>query len=329
MMEAFRQSSMGLRMAWALRLLCLGSPRRRLGMLLGCLAFSLATLAILVGLTSLTAGAAARVGAGDSLGTVQLVAFLRDDLQPGSRDALSLALGQLPGVERVRLLGSDQALQQMRRDLGDQASVLDGVEEGFLPASLEISLHTGRQGADRADEIAWRLRRMEGITDVDVRRTTGDERLARVEIAGRRSGELGLALAVLATSLALGLAAVALRRPLADGRLLLGLGFTPAEIATPGALAGGACALAGAVIGTSLGSLGARLGLVAAWWPAPGPLGPLPGRDLVMNLSMILPTTSPGGVRGLIAGSVLMMAAWGAGLGWWMARPGELDEVEA
>jgi hypothetical protein len=44
---------------------------------------------------------------------------------------------------------------------------------------------------------------------------------------------------------------------------------------------------------------------------------------------MILPTTSPGGARGLIAASILIMAVGGAGLGWWMARPGELDQVEA
>ena len=291
-------------------MLDLGCRRRRLAVTLGCCAFAMVTLTIFAAIASRATWVHARsVPTGDG---AELVAFLRDDLPVASRDALTAALVRLPEVARVRLLGGDEALSRMRRDLGDRASVLDGVEEGFLPATLEIALQPGRQGVDRADAIAWRLRRMEGITDVDLLRTADDERLVRAEVTSRRAGRIGIGLALAVAALALCLAALALRRPPSDARLLSELGFTTAAIAGPGAILGGMCAVAGALIGTCVGVLALRVGFATGW------LTSFPsGRPPVAASSMV--------------GGLLVVVLLGASLGWWGWRPSGrgMDELES
>ena len=231
-MSAAARPSRFPRASWAIRLSDIGFRRRRMALTLGCSAFAVVTLGILGAIGSVAMWRNSRSASpGDS---AELVAFLRDDLPAASRDALTAALARLPEVARVRLLGSDEALSRMRRDLGDRASVLDGVEEGFLPTTLEIALHPGRLGSDHAEAIAWRLRRMEGITDVDLLRTPGDEGLARANVASRRAGQLTAGFALGTAALAFCLASFALRRPPSDARLLSGLGFTTAAIAGPG-----------------------------------------------------------------------------------------------
>ena len=151
MMTLPERTSLAPRLAWALRL-SVATARRNPGLtVLVIAAFAVATSSA-VGCALFAASwrdqvardAESDAPAGSS---VELVAFLRDDLPRASRDALAGALGRLAGVAGVRLLGSDEALARMRAELGARASVLDGVEEGFLPATLEVSLRPGVEGA--------------------------------------------------------------------------------------------------------------------------------------------------------------------------------------
>ena len=177
------------------------------------------------------------------------------DVSTLDRDALATALGQLPGVAGVRVLPSDEALGRMRAELGTRAALLDGVEDGFLPTTLEIALRPGAQGAGRADELAWRLRRMAGISDVDVLRNEADHRLVTEQETSRRLRFTLLAIGGLLALAALMFVAAVGRRRRADALILDGLGFTPLAVYGP-AFAGGALA---AAAGTALALLGLRL----------------------------------------------------------------------
>lgn len=257
------------RLRWGARLTVQGLRRHRALFWMSAAAFACATVALAAGLT-LGRAPAATITASAS---AQLVAFLNDDLPPGERDALAAVLRKLPGVAGVRLLPGDEALGRMRAELGPRAALLDGVEEGFLPTTLEIALRPGRQGAGRADELAWRLRRMAGISDVDVLRNEADHRLLTEQETSRR-----LRLALVAVSGVLGVTSLLLvaalaRRRRADALILEGLGFTawavsgPVFVAGSAAGAGGvAVVLVGLRIAERLGSLPtlASLGTAAA-----------------------------------------------------------------
>ena len=311
------RSFVTLRLKWLMRLMAICLRRHRLAVAACCCALTVATAALFacVGCFSGVSAAAQRSISGMAAEPVELVAFLREDLPSSARDTLSGVLARLPGVVDVRLLGSDEALARMRSELGERASVLDGVEEGFLPATLEVTLRSGRDGAERADALAWRLRRMEGITDVDVLRSVEDERIARAELMGRRIGHLGLGLAAVTGLLAFCLAGLALRRHPADALLLTGLGFTSGAVAAPGAAIGALCGLAGAGLATSGAALAARIAS-SGWWEGL-PLGPT------------LLTTWLGGKCLLTAAAVVVVS--GAALGWWGSRLSshEVDEVAA
>ena len=311
------RSSMSLRLNWLMRLVAICLRRHRFAAAACCCALAVATVALVacVGWFSGASAAAERSISGAAAEQVELVAFLREDLPSSARDTLSGVLARLPGVVDVRLLGSGEALARMRIELGERASVLDGVEEGFLPATLEVTLRSGVDGGERADALAWRLRRMEGITDVDVLRSVEDERIARAELMGRRLGHLGIGLAVMTGLLAFCLAGLALRRQPSDALLLTGLGFTAGAVAAPGATIGALCGLTGAGLATSVAALAARI-TRAGWWQG-FPLGPT------------LPTTWSGGKCLLTAAAVVVVS--GAALGWWGSRLSsrEVDEVAA
>lgn len=109
----------------------------------------------------------------------ELVALLRDDVPAEARDALVRALLTRPRVSSVRFVGSHEALSRLEAELGDRAALLDNVEEGFLPSSLEIGVAGGPTLPADVAALAARLRASPLVTDVDVWRGAADPRTER------------------------------------------------------------------------------------------------------------------------------------------------------
>ena len=295
------------RLAWLKHLMVLalrGHPGRFVGLAAG---FSVAVLALLSGLAVWRMGAAT----GADSRSAQLVAFLRDELPETGRRALAQALRGLPGIATVRLLGSDEALARMRGELGSRASVLDGVEEGFLPATLEISVRPGSDSGRRADALAWRLRRMDGVADVDLLRSPMDDELV---VAKKKSDLLrifGLAGSVLLVLTALLNGFRSMRRTRPDALLLANMGFAVRAAVLPVAVLAAAAALIGTLVG------------VGAWWAVT--------RLDAVSSSLGFASTSAFGqplgrlhLTNLVL-TVAVLAALGGSLGWWGARPSERE----
>ena len=293
------------RFRWGVRLTAQGLRRHR-GVSLGSVAGFACATAALVACVALAHGPVTSLS--PATGTAQLVAFLNDALPAGDRDALAVALRQLPGVAGVRVLPSDEALGRMRAELGPRAALLDGVEDGFLPTTLEIALRPGKLGTGRADELAWRLRRMAGISDVDVLRNEADHRLLTEQETGRR---LRWALATaggLLALLALVLVGLMARRRRADAMILDGLGFTAWAVSGPAFAIGAAAGAAGAaVILMSLKIVERFASLPAFAW-----VGTLAARGL-------------GGALGQVAAFAAATLLGGA-IAWWGTRPPGLSD---
>ena len=179
---------------------------------------------------------------------VHVIAYLREDMTADKASALAEIVAHVPGVERVRHVDSREALQRLRdeaAELGGVAELLDGVEEGFLPASLEIALRSTEALGDRGRALAERLRRIPGVAEVDAM----EAGLARLHslLALLR----GLAWGLLALAVIVGIAGLGF--PLLLGRqsryedvaVLTLLGETPAAIGRPWALMGALAAVVG------------------------------------------------------------------------------------
>jgi len=179
---------------------------------------------------------------------VHVIAYLQDDMTTDKAHALAEIVSRVPGVEQVRAVGSAEALNRLRaesKSMGGVSAFLSGVEEGFLPRSLEVKLKATNSLSDRATVLAARLRKIPGIAEVDAM----EDGLARLRSVLALCKGLGWSLFALA--LVAGVAVLVL--PLIQGRqrrqqevaVLTLLGETPEGIRRPWAIAGGAAALLG------------------------------------------------------------------------------------
>src|SRR5262249_50053381 len=99
---------------------------------------------------------------------VQLTVYLEDGVTPARAQKITAALAKLPGVVAVRTVDAHEAWQRLQHSLGARADLLDGVEEGFLPASIEVALKPGVAEVLRAHPAFERLRHTAGVEDVEL-----------------------------------------------------------------------------------------------------------------------------------------------------------------
>jgi cell division protein FtsX len=260
--------------AWTLRRTLLDLRRQRWSLLGLAGAFALAALLTagyrLGGGRDLPAPGAAR----GSATPAQVIAYLREDMERQAIHRLRDVLAQLPGVQHVALVNGEEALVRLRRQLGERARVLDGADDGLLPASLEVWLSPGGDPITRARQLAWRLQRLDGIVDVDVVSEKADDK-SEGWVQRLRQGRLVLLLlALLGAGAALIQAtAVARRRRRDELRVLLALGFTRGGLLLPAMALAAAMALLGSACGLALAQLGWRV--AAGSWALTGGLSAL------------------------------------------------------
>jgi cell division transport system permease protein len=153
---------------------------------------------LLVGLVALAAQNVSRVSSPWS-GGVQMVVYLDEGVGPERATQIARALSGVPAIERVDYVPPDQALARLEGSLGDRRGLLDGVEVGYLPASLEITLAAGAREVAAVSPLVDKLRATPGVEEVEI---LGDW-VARVAALDR-----ALRLAALALALIVGVACV-------------------------------------------------------------------------------------------------------------------------
>jgi hypothetical protein len=201
-------------------------------------------------------------------------------------------LAKLPGVDRAVLVPPREGLERLRRELGERAALLDGVEPELLFSSIDIAARPAQ-----ASSLAFRLRRLRGIADVDLVPANGPAAPpppsafapARAWLASAGPLIAGGVLALVALLGALAFLRARLRPELG---LLLMLGVTRSTGVRPTL-----------TLATCVGGLGGAAGVVAAslatraWLGASG----LPARELAIGaaaLVLLALAASAGAVSG-------------------------------
>lgn len=129
----------------------------------GCIALSL----LLVGVVQLTAVNVRRLSAGWG-GDVQMTVYLEDGVTAARAHKLADAIAHLPGVRGVHLVDAHTAWERLKRGLGSRGDLLDGVEEDFLPASIDVTLAPGVAEVLRVHPAFERLKKTAGVEDVEL-----------------------------------------------------------------------------------------------------------------------------------------------------------------
>jgi cell division transport system permease protein len=97
---------------------------------------------------------------------VRISAYLSDALSADEQTALAGRVRQLPGVESVASVSKQAALERFRASPFGRASLLDGLDENPLPASLEIVLVPEQRSSAGVDVLVERLGELPGIEEL-------------------------------------------------------------------------------------------------------------------------------------------------------------------
>lgn len=161
---------------------------------------------------------------------------------------LAAQLRQEPSVASVRVVDKKTALQEFRKSLGAEQSVLDGLDErNPLPISLEVNLVKGINADEAAPKLANTYRVHPLVEFVQYSQSLAEQLGALLE-ALRLGGSLALALMLVVTGFIIAntikLALYAHREEIEIMRLV---GATDRQIRLPYLLEGGVQGLAGAI----------------------------------------------------------------------------------
>ncbi len=185
-----RLRGLGRGLARALRDAARGAARRPLPPLaaLGTLTVCL----LLTGLAGLVAWNAGRLTERWSGGS-HMTIYLEDETTSQRAAQLAEVVRRLPGVLEATLVSPKEAHARMRAALGERGELLDGVEEGFLPASIDVRTRSGVGALLRAHPAFQRLSTTAGVEEIDLHVETAE----RLEGARRLLVRGALILAVL------------------------------------------------------------------------------------------------------------------------------------
>lgn len=108
-------------------------------------------------------GVLERVGA-----DFRLVAFtsIGASAAPDEVEAIGSRLRALPGVSDSRYVTPDEAMARLRGDLGEDASVLDGMAKNPLPASFELVIAADRRDPTELRALAAAVSAVPGVSEV-------------------------------------------------------------------------------------------------------------------------------------------------------------------
>lgn len=173
-----------------------------------------------------------------------MVVYLGEGVADARATELVTELRALPGVEHAELVPPAESARRLQQALGADNSLLEGVELGSLPASVEVTLAPGVRDVVAISPTVRALRGAQGVDGVVVE-DGGDDRMASALHTIRYVAWGGAALfAGLALIIVLAAIRVRLDRSHHDMAVARLLGAGPSFYMIPTALAG---ALQGAV----------------------------------------------------------------------------------
>jgi cell division transport system permease protein len=104
---------------------------------------------------------------------IELYAFVTDQAEP---ELLKGRIGALDGVAQARYVSKDEALAELRSDVGSDSGLIDALGENPLPPSVRVTVRPGFASAGELDAIEKKIMLMPGVTEV----WSGKEMLERL-----------------------------------------------------------------------------------------------------------------------------------------------------
>jgi cell division transport system permease protein len=170
---------------------------RRAPVLTGLSAAMIALSLFVVGLFGLAAHNVRQV-VQDVEARVEIVAYLRDDMSPSAVLEAEQQILAFAGVRDVRYVSREEALRTARRELEELSTIFGALDSNPLPASLEVSLHTGQSDAAAVRRIAHEVSELPFVEEVRYGADWLDKVFVLRRVAGVATFTLGIGFAAVA-----------------------------------------------------------------------------------------------------------------------------------
>jgi cell division transport system permease protein len=105
---------------------------------------------------------------------IELYAFVDDQADP---TLLVGRISSLDGVTQARYVPKDEALTELRSDLGPDSSLVDALDQNPLPASVRIAVSSGFASVSELAALEQKIMLIPGVTEV----WSGKEMVERLE----------------------------------------------------------------------------------------------------------------------------------------------------
>jgi cell division transport system permease protein len=96
----------------------------------------------------------------------QVTVFLDDNITADQLNLLRRRVQSESAVQTVSYTSKEEALRQFKRELKGKESLLDGLGENPIPASLQLHIHDTYQTPEALRQLSAALSRLEGVEDV-------------------------------------------------------------------------------------------------------------------------------------------------------------------
>jgi len=98
---------------------------------------------------------------------VRITAYLSDSVPEARRDGLVEKIKNFAGVSAIKFISKDDAYNDLKEKIGQQSSLLEGLDKNPLPDSFEITLADSYRQMEEIEKLATTIRNLPHVEDVE------------------------------------------------------------------------------------------------------------------------------------------------------------------
>ncbi|MDA3898041.1 MAG: permease-like cell division protein FtsX [Desulfobacteraceae bacterium] len=98
---------------------------------------------------------------------VRITAYLNDNVPELQRTELMEKVRNSSGVSAIQFISKDDAYNDLHEKIGQQSSLLDGLDKNPLPDSIEITLADSYRQIEDIEKLAKKIRELPHVEDVE------------------------------------------------------------------------------------------------------------------------------------------------------------------
>lgn len=98
---------------------------------------------------------------------VQMVAYLKEDITEEQIKDLENKISTILGVQSTEYISKEQALEDFKKDLKEDANLLSAFESNPLPPSIKINISMAFKTPENLKEISDKIKFFDGIDNID------------------------------------------------------------------------------------------------------------------------------------------------------------------